>query len=362
MSRKCLMTASSLAHLRHFHQPYIKALQDTGWEVHIAGTGESHPSDIADETIPLTFEKSFASLTNFHTAAQLRRLIRKNKYELIICHTSLAAFFTRMAAIGIKSGKLINVVHGYLFDDATPRLKAAVLKTAEYLMRPVTDKVLTMNVWDYEWAQKHRLAPVIRFIPGMGLDGEKVAVTQKERVCGLNEDDFVLVYAAEFSKRKNQAMLIRVMRHLPAKVKLILAGDGDALGECKALADSYGLTGRVFFPGYMSDVSALLGSADAAVSSSRSEGLPFNILEAMTAGLPVIVSDVKGNQDLVHDGVNGFVYPYDDEQVFISCAERLMDAPLLCATMGEQGRTMAEQYSLEQVLPIVMNEYSSDFD
>ena len=356
MSRKCLMTASSLAHLRQFHQPYIKALQATGWEVHIAGTGESHPSDIADETIPLTFEKSFASLTNFHTAAQLRRLIRKNKYELIICHTSLAAFFTRMAAIGIKSGKLINVVHGYLFDDATPRLKAAVLKTAEYLMRPVTDKVLTMNRWDCEWAQKHRAAPVVRFIPGMGLDTKNIVAKTKDCVFRLSEDDFVLVYAAEFTKRKNQAMLIR------ARVKLILAGDGAMLDECKALADNFRLTGRVFFPGYMSDVSELLGSADAAVSSSRSEGLPFNILEAMTAGLPVIVSDVKGNQDLVHDGVNGFVYPYDDEQVFISCAERLVDAPLLCATMGEQGRTMAKQYSLEQVLPIVMNEYSSDFD
>lgn len=360
MSNKVLITASSFHHLSHFHLPYIKAFHDLGWEVHLGGAGEPAGLDCADEIIPLPFEKSFFSAANFGAARRLRGCIRGGGYDLIICHTSLAAFFTRLAAVGIKRRtKIINVVHGYLFDDETPPLKSAVLRLAERVTAPLTDLVITMNEWDYAWAAAHRAAKSVSFTHGIGYDANRCESCPEEHGFGVSADDYVLIYPAEFSKRKNQAMLIRAMRLLPERVKLILPGRGMLLGDCIALAKALGLENRVLFPGYIQNVPAALSRADAAVTASRSEGLPFNVLEAMNCALPVVASDVKGNRDLVRDGENGLLFPYDDETAFAAAVEKLMNDRALSAHMGKAGQAMAEKYSLEKVLPKLMAEYLS---
>lgn len=358
MNKKVLMTASSLAHISNFHLPYIKAFSDMSWEVHVAGSGPEREIPSASKVHVLKFEKSFGSPGNFRTASRLRDIIRENNYELIICHTSLAAFFTRLATVGIKGrSRLINVVHGYLFDERTSFVKACILKTAEYLMAPQTDLILTMNEWDNAWAKRHKIAKEVRYIPGMGISERKQLSGETETMPEFTDDDFVLVYPAEFSSRKNQAMLIRAMAMLPEAVKLVLPGTGALFEECRALAESLGLEDRVLFPGYVKNIFALLKSADVAVSSSRSEGLPFNIMEAMLSALPVIASRVKGHTDLIEDGVNGYLYEYDNEQAFAQAVEKLMLDRGLASNMGCIGREKVRQFELENVLHKVMHEY-----
>ena len=261
MSQKCLMSASTQSHLVHFHAPYINALRAQGWEVHVAGAqkGNAHPQLVADRIIPVDFEKKFFSPKNFLASFQLRKLIKKEAYQLIICHTSLAAFFTRLAAIGVKKDtRIINVVHGYLFDESSPRFKSLILKSAEYLTASVTDLLLVMNQWDYSWARKHHVAGKLALIPGMGLDIKDKSIPHHIKRFGFDTDDFVLIYPAEFSKRKNQAMLITAMQRLPEHVKLVLPGTGDLLVECRCLAERLGVADRVLFPGYVQNVHCVL--------------------------------------------------------------------------------------------------------
>ena len=104
---------------------------------------------------------------------------------------------------------------------------------------------------------------------------------------------------------------------------------------------------------------AALRQADAAVTTSRSEGLPVNVLEAMNCALPVVASDVKGNRDLVRDGVNGFLFPSDDEAAFAAAVEKLMNDRASGTRMGKTGQALAEKYSIEKVLPKLMTEYMS---
>ena len=356
MRKKVLMTASSLAHISNFHLPYIKAFSDMGWEVHVAGAGPERAVPAAEKVFCVPFEKSFGSPENFRTALKLRQLMRENSYELIICHTSLAAFFTRLASLGIKGGsKLINVVHGYLFDEKTSFIKAAVLKSAEYLMARQTDLVLTMNRWDYVWATEHKAAKAVRNIPGMGIKEKSCAGAAESME--FSADDFVLIYPAEFSGRKNQSMLIRAMRLLPNNVRLILPGTGAMFEECRALALSLGLEDRVIFPGYVSDIFSLLKRVNAAVSSSRSEGLPFNVMEAMLSGLPVIASRVKGHTDLIEHGITGYLFEYDDEKAFAAAVKELMSDRQKAVNMGAAGREKVRQFELENVQSKVMHEY-----
>ncbi len=358
--KKLLMTASSFAHIESFHLPYLAGFKALGWELHLACGGEARAIPDAAAVLPLPFEKSFTAPGNFRACAMLRRQMRRERYDLVIAHTSLAAFFTRLAAAGLRPRpRVINVMHGYLFDDETPFLRAAVLKAAELLTAPWTDLVLTMNEYDTRWARAHRAGKQIRQIPGMGVDAEKLLASPAREIPGAAEGDFVLVYPAEFSKRKNQTMLIRAMALLPERVKLLLPGEGALLEECRRLARELGLEKRVLFPGYVREIGALLARADAAVTASRSEGLPFNVIEAMLMGLPVAASRVKGHTDLVTDGETGLLFPFGDEAAFAGAIQKLLDDGALRARLGARGREAAQAYRLEAVFPQVMDAYCS---
>ena len=140
---------------------------------------------------------------------------------------------------------------------------------------------------------------------------------------------------------------------------LALPGSGALQGDCRALADSLGLQGRILFPGQIEDMGPWYRMADAAVASSRSEGLPFNVMEALHAELPVIASRVKGHVDLITDGENGLLYPYGDASSCASCVERLLSDAALRERLENRAATSVERYRLERVLPEVMEAYLS---
>lgn len=362
MERKALFTASTYSHIAHFHRPYLRALSAQGWTVDVACAGERINIPEARRVIHLPLEKSMTSPANFRAMSLLRREMKAEKYDLISTHTSLAAFFTRMAARGLDT-VVVNTCHGYLFDENTPWVKRRILLGAEQLTAGRTDLLLTMNRQDEEIARRYRLGRQIASIPGVGVDfshleGTAPAAGEALRLeWDLPGDAFALLYPAEFSKRKSQKTLLRALKLLPRQVYLLLPGDGALLEECKTLARKLGVEDRVRFPGHVGDMGPWYRSADCAVTSSRSEGLPFNVMEAMGCSLPVVASAVKGHEDLVREGETGFLFPWDDAE---ACARRirtLMEDPALCAQMGRRGRESVEQYSLERVLPQVLEAY-----
>ena len=355
-----LFTASTFSHIRRFHLPYLRWFREQGWQVDVACGGAPEPLPEADRVIALPLEKRMAAPGNFRAAALLRREIRSRRYDLISTHTSLAAFFTRLAVMGMKDRpKLINTVHGYLFDGESPAMRRAVLLGAEKLTARQTDLVLTMNRWDYDLAREKRLGARVALIPGMGVDFSPLdavgpgAGREKRAAYGVAPDAFLMVYPAEFSPRKSQEVLIRAMADLPERAVLALPGSGALLDDCKTLAAKLGLEKRVLFPGEAGDVAAWYAAADAAVPASRSEGLPFNVMEAMHMALPIVASAVKGHTDLIKDGESGLLYPYGDEAAFAAAVRRLMDDQILCSALGRAAREAAAPYALDRVMPQV---------
>lgn len=366
MAGKVLFTASTYSHIVNFHLPYLKRFAEEGWTVHAACGGRRMPIPYAEEVIDLPFEKSMWSPGNFKAAGMLREKLRAEGYGLVCTHTSLAAFFTRLAVKGLRGRPAVaNMVHGYLFDDETPWARRAVLLGAERLLAGETDLVLTMNGWDYEAAKKYGLGRNVVSIPGVGVDfsrfegaptGSREGMRKK---WGVREDAFVVIYAAEFSERKSQEVIIRALERLPGEVVAVLAGDGAKRRQCEELAKRLGLGDRVVFPGQVEDIPGWYAMADGAVTASRSEGLPFNVMEAMYAGLPVAASDVKGHRDLIEDGRTGLLYPYGDAE---GCAERimrLMESQGLRRELARNAREQAERYGLDRVLPAVWAQYEA---
>lgn len=362
---KVLFTASTYSHIVNFHRPYLAAFRRLGWTVEVACGGAPMEIPEAHRVVYIPFEKEMTSPRNVTAWRQLRRLMREEGYDLVSCHTSLASFFTRMAMRGLKNRpKVACVAHGYLFGEENSAAKNLLLSTAEGLAAPVTDLLMTMNSWDTGYAMAHKLGKKIVEVPGIGLDTDRLRpVSGEERAAlrsewGVGESDVLLLYAAEFSGRKSQQVLIRAVARLPERVKLALPGQGALREECMALAAQLGVEERVLFPGQV-QMAPWYGAADLAVSASRSEGLPFNIMEAMYYGLPVVASRVKGHTDLLETSQAGLLYPYGDWEVCAGQIRTLLQTPELAARMGEQGRQTVQVYTLDQVLPIIMAQYET---
>lgn len=367
MSGRILFVSSNASHLRNFHIPYIEALQQRGYTVDAACGVDEKGVPQADNVYPLPFVKKMTSPRNFAAVLQLRKLLLQNRYDFMCCHTSLAAYFARLAAmsVGKKRPVVCNMMHGYLFDEKSSPAKRAILASAEAQTKGVTDLLLTMNRWDDDYARAHRLGKRIGFIPGVGVRFERFdAVSEEEGAAfraelGVKEEQFLLVYAAEFSPRKDQQTLIRALAELPEDTVLALPGQGDLRESCRALAEELGLASRVLFPGQVSNVPFWYRAADAAVSSSRSEGLPFNVMEAMYCSLPVVATAVKGHEDLIEDGENGFLFPFGDSAAAAKALNQLYNDRTMLRTMGAEAHRRVLPYGLETVLPQVLEEYLS---
>lgn len=366
MERKVLFTASTYSHIAHFHRPYLRAFAQLGWTVDVACAGAPMDLPEARRVIRLPLEKSMTAPANFRAAALLRRAMKEEGYDLISTHTALAAFFTRLAARGLET-TVVNTCHGYLFDKKTPPLKRAVLLEAEKLTARRTDLLLTMNRCDGEIAARHALGRRLGSIPGVGVDFSALDKTPPSAGEALRlewnvpRDAFVLLYPAEFSARKSQKTLLRALTLLPRDVYLLLPGQGGLWEECKDLCRQLGIEARVRFPGQVGNMGPWYRAADCAVTASRSEGLPFNVMEAMHLALPVVATAVKGHEDLIRPGENGFLFPYDDASACAGAILSLYKDRDLAQRLGSQAGEDAEQYRLDRVLPQVMEAYMQTF-
>ena len=136
------------------------------------------------------------------------------------------------------------------------------------------------------------------------------------------------------------AAMAYALPHLPG-LTAVVVGDGAERPDLEKRARELGLEGRVRFVGHQVDVGPWLARARALVLSSDSEGLPLSVIEAMTAGLPVVVSHVGDLPDLVENGVNGFLVKERTPEAFSEKIVRLLRDEALRARFSEAARRAA---------------------
>ncbi len=350
--KKILYCASTFGHISNFHLPYLSYFKQQGYHVTLLGGGNLIPKLEEFDTVFVPFEKHIFSIKNIENMFKVLKLLKKEKFDILNMHTALAAFWVRIALMfaGKNDIKVIYTVHGYLFDEQTPFIKRLLFISAERMTAHVTDTILTMNQTDYDLVLQYRLAPHVLQIPGMGIDYQRFAHVSHRP----ESQEITMVYVAEFSHRKNQEFLIKAMVKLPINVKLHFIGDGATIQYCRHLAEKERVANRITFVGAVGNVQDYLALADIGVSSSRIEGLPFNIMEYMAAGLPVIASQIKGHNDLIQHGKNGFVYPYGDVNSFCNFAQLLCNDFKLRKQMGDLNKEIAKEYDKEKVVPQVI--------
>ncbi|HTQ04130.1 MAG TPA: glycosyltransferase [Polyangiaceae bacterium] len=253
-------------------------------------------------------------------------------------------------AAGLARCKSVHTKHG-MNPDQTRRLwlrrTAATLVDAYVAVTPLLAQVAAERA-ECDPSRIHVVPngiDVTRFKP----DPEARARVRAE--LGIPSGAWLVGTVGRLAPEKDQALLIRAMAPLlDERRQLVVVGDGP---ERAALERARAETWRAEFVhliGARSDVAPYLAAMDAFVLSSRTEGLPLVLLEAMATGVPVVSTAVGGIPDLVESGVNGMLVPPEDERGLVRELVSLANQPTAGLKLGQAGReAVLRRYSLAQM-------------
>lgn len=366
--RKALFV-SHVGGFARFNRPAVRLLKENGYSVDYAANCPPNIDD-CDRSFVIPFMRSPFSRKNIEAYRQLKRIIDAEHYDFIHCHTPVGGAVARLAARNArkKGAKVAYTAHGFHFYKGGPLISWLLYYPVERLLARLSDVVITINREDYAYAQRFKTKAF--YMPGVGVNLTRFCpATPEEKAAlraarGFAESDFILVYAAEFSKNKNQRLIIEALaklRETAPNVKAVFAGIGDELETCRALAASLGLSNAAHFPGYVTDIENLYRMADLGVSASFREGLPVNIIECMACGLPIVATRNRGHLDLVTDGENGLLLPNTspaDPAAFAAAVLRLKNDKALYIAMSKNNLERAKSFDEPASLAALSRIYS----
>lgn len=366
--KKILFVARLAEHINHFHLPYIDYLKQQGYSVDVATVGDEELVGV-DHHFIVPMQRNPFSKSNFKSYKMLKNIIEKEDYNIIHCHMPLSGILTRLASRKArkKGASLLYTAHGFHFYEGAPLLYWMIYYPIEKIVSWWTDCIITINKEDYEIAKSKLHSKNVKLVNGIGVDIDEFSVidelekTKLRKEYGFNENDYILIYVAELSNRKNQEGLLETVKKLKetsSNFKLLLVGRGTKRKTIEEKIKQYDLVNNVLLLGYRKDINNLMKLSDIAVSTSKQEGLPVNILEAMATGLPAVVTNCRGNRDLIKDSINGFVLDDEDKQNFAEKLLFLEQNEKLRLEFGNQSRVMVEKYTLESVLTEMKKIYS----
>lgn len=343
--KKVLFVATVVkTHIMEFHIPYLKMFKEMGWETAVAARNDyENPADCVipycDIYYNIPFERNPLKPGNLKAYKELKHIIDEGEYDIIHCHTPVGAMLTRLAAKQTrKQGtKVFYTAHGFHFYKGAPAINWILYYPVEKWLSRYTDVLITINKEDYERAKTFKAGKVC-YVPGVGIDLKKfnagyVNKEQKRKEIGVSADDFVLLSVGELIPRKNHEVVIRALSVLKQLDKLnhieyVICGRGAYEADLKKLAEGLDVTDHVHFLGYRNDISEICNCADLFVFMSHQEGLPVALMEAMACGLPTVCSNIRGNTDLIEDGVTGLLANNTPEEVAESISEMKSDTAL----------------------------------
>ena len=308
----------------NFEKDNIKILQDMGYVVHLATNLDDveRPLDIPKIVKhQVNFARNPFSKTNLQAYKELYKIVEKQKFDLIHCHTPVGGVMGRI--IGHKYHiKTIYTAHGFHFFKGASLKNWLLFYPIEKFLSRWTDILITINQEDYKRAKRKLYAKNIEYIPGVGVDTasfQNVYVDKKTKreELGIDTEDFVFISVGELSVRKNHQVVIRALAKIRnEKIKYLIVGSGELENKLRMMVRELGLENKLIFAGYRKDVRELLHLSDAFVFPSLQEGLPVALMEAMAVGLPVVCSDIRGNTDLIENGKGGYMYNCHDVNGF----------------------------------------------
>lgn len=256
-------------------------------------------SDLKTNQIPVHVLNLFLNEYNPFQVIRLSRIMKR--FDVVHAHLFPSQYWVSIAARFLKHPPLLVTT-----EHSSDNFRAQY-KITDWLDRKFYtnyDGIFCISKATEEFMQKRipDLSKIFLVTNGITISRfSAIKVDRKQLFPELPENAILLMQVARFREQKNQACVIRALKHLPENYYVAFVGDGANEVPCKHLAEKLGLRQRALFLGNRSDVPELLSVADMVVMSSHWEGFGLSAAEAMAAGKIVLASDISGLAQVVAD-------------------------------------------------------------
>lgn len=346
----------------------IRTLQNKGYIVESAANFLADNTEAYRQTLERmqvkTYQVGFPRSVNpfgiISALIELSHIIKNGKYDLVHCHTPIAAVCTRIACMGqSRNGlKVIYTAHGFHFYKGAPVLNWLAYFPIEWICSFFTDALITINKEDYMRANKKLHAKRTFYLPGMGVDTElfeKIEIDKgaKRKKIGIPENAILLFSVGELNKNKNHQVIIRAMAKLNnPNIHYVIAGQGQLCAYLEKLAKDLGIGEQLHLLGFRHDIGELCKAADIFCFPSLREGLGIAALEAMACGLPIITSNVHGINDYSFNGMTGYKVRPDDIAGFAKAIATLATERGKREALGGHNIEMVKKFDIHHAVRV----------
>lgn len=360
--KKVLFVATVTGHILAFHIPYLKMFKDNGYEVSVASCG-GEDIEYCDCHYNIPMQRNPFSLKNIKSYRQLKNIIEKENFEIVHCHTPVAGILTRLAARKARKHgtRVIYTAHGFHFFKGAPLKNWLMYCPDEKLCSRYTDTLITINTEDFELAKNKFKAKEVKYIPGVGIDTEKfknitVDKQTKRAELGLTDENIVLLSVGELNENKNHQVIIKSLGKIQnPNIHYLIAGVGNKKEELEQLAKTNNVNLQML--GYRKDIPELLQISDIYTHPSRREGLSVALMEAMASGKACVISDIRGNRDLIKNEEGGYLVKSTDVDGFYKAINELVNNKSRRELFGNYNKKTIEKFDIENVETIMRGIY-----
>ena len=293
--------------------------------------------------------------------------IKHEKPDVIHLHSPKAAGLGAIAGrlLGVK--KIIYTVHGWSFNENRPLYQKCAIMLASWITMLCVHKVVLLSEHERKQAErfpwtKDKLCVIPLGIKApifMSVDGAKQTLAKK---LNMNFGEFkrktVIGTIAELHKNKGLKYLIEALKNVCSshqEVISVIIGDGDLLTELHMEIKKAGLEGKVFLAGYMENASQYLKAFHIFALPSIKEGLPYVILEAGSASLPVVATTVGGIPEIIDDMKSGVLVQSKDPSELAHAISYMIEHPVLARQYGAALReNVSSKFELEKMIASIV--------
>ncbi|QAA32017.1 glycosyltransferase family 4 protein [Clostridium manihotivorum] len=266
-------------------------------------------------------KREISLLNDFKAIIKLMKIFKKEKYDIVHCHSSKAGLVGRIAArlAGVKI--VVYTAHGFVFNEPMSKIKKRLYIIIEKIGSLFGNKLIAVSKKDYNCALDYGFGNKknIYYIPNAVHEIDRASLNNREELkkqLGI-ENTFVLGVLANFYETKGHKFLIDALLKLTDEgysFSCIFVGEGTTKNDMVKRAKGYT---NMKFLGYRKDNYDLINCMDLFVLPSVKEGMPYVILEAMTLSKPVLCTRVGALTDMIEDCKNGFIVaPESSEQLY----------------------------------------------
>jgi glycosyltransferase involved in cell wall biosynthesis len=264
----------------------------------------------------------------------------------------------RVAARLARVPAVLHTVHGFSFAATSSRFARAFYGAMEWVGARCSDRIIFLNPVDQETGRRRLRVTGAGCLMPNGVDTKRFAPREAKEVGDVKADVLnlpmeapVVAMIGRLSPQKNPLLFVEAAAMICEKhpdALFLVIGDGELRQDVERAIREKGLTERIRLLGWRDDVERILPAVSVLVHPSLWEGLPLNLLEAHACGVPVVATDIPGNQHVIRDGEDGYLVPPGDTKAIQDAVCQLLDDDDKRSAFGASGRRkILEKHDVE---------------